>query len=439
MRLSGWGNYPRAECRTVEVRGAEEIAAGLAGHASAIARGNGRAYGDAALNPEATLLTRRHDRILAFDGETGRITCESGILLSDLLEILVPRGWFPPVTPGTRLVSVGGMIASDVHGKNHHVAGSFCRHVEGLELMQADGRVLTCSPTENADLFLATCGGMGLTGVIVTATFRLLPIASAWIRQETLRCANLAEVMAAFEASQGWTYSVAWIDCLAGGTARGRSLLHRGEHAWPDELDPGRGATPLILPPRPRRRVPATFPDFALTSLSVRAFNEIYYRAGRPGTQIVDYDRFFYPLDAVLDWNRIYGRRGFIQYQCVLPKAAGSAGLEALLDAIARSGLGSFLAVLKLFGPGDAGLLSFPMEGYTLALDFPIRTHTLALADRLDAIVAEQGGRIYLAKDARMPPAMLRQGYPQLDRFLTIRRASGAERFSSLLSRRLEL
>lgn len=440
MTLAGWGNFPRVACRTLSARGGDDLARCIAAEPSLIARGNGRAYGDAALNLRATLLTRRHDRILSFDPATGRITCESGVLLSDLLDTFVPRGWFPPVTPGTRLVTIGGMIAADVHGKNHHGAGAFGAHVESLDLMLGDGRTITCSPTENADLFAATCGGMGLTGVISTATFRLMQIETGWVRQKTVRCANLAEVMDHFEASADWTYSVAWIDCLSSGAREGRSLLYLGEHAGHADLGHDERRTLLCLPPRPVRRVPVTFPDMALNRFSVRAFNEAYYRRATPGLALVDWDTFFYPLDAVLDWNRIYGRGGFMQYQCVLPREASAEGLHLVLSRMAQAGLGSFLAVLKLFGPHAGGLMSFPMEGYTLAMDFPVRPATFGFLTELDAIVADHGGRLYLAKDARMGAAMLRQGYPGLEKFQDIRRASGASGlFNSLLSERLAL
>ena len=438
--LSGWGRYPRAACRVLAPDTRAEAAEVLAAEPSLIPRGQGRSYGDAALNPAATLRTGRMDRIRAFDPGTGRVTAEAGMTLADLLQVFVPRGWFPPVTPGTRFVSIGGMVAADVHGKNHHRDGSFGDHVESLELLTADGRVLVCSETENAALFRATRGGMGLTGVILSATFRLRRIETAWIRQETLRCRDLAEAMALFEESAGWTYTVAWIDCLAGRAARGRSILYRGEHAGAGELPAGLAADPL----RPRRkrvlRVPFDLPSFTLNGLSVRAFNALYYGAARPGTGFVDYETFFYPLDAVLEWNRIYGTPGFVQYQCVLPKAESAKGLDRLLGAIAASGQGSFLAVLKLFGAGSGGPLSFPMEGYTLALDFRASPGTFSLLRALDRIVAEHGGRLYLAKDACMGAGMLRRGYPGLDGFRALRaRHDPDRRFRSLLSDRLDL
>ena len=435
--LSGWGRFPRLDCRVIAPDSPDAARAAIAAAPSLIAFGNGRAYGDAALNPEATLAMRGCAGVDAFDPATGQITCQAGTLLADLIAGFVPRGWFPPVTPGTGFVTLGGMIAADVHGKNHHGAGSFGAHVAWLDLALADGRVLRCSAAENAEIFAATCGGMGLTGVILRAAFRMIPIETRLIRRETLRAPGLHAVMDLFEASQDWTYSVAWIDCLSGGAALGRSVLSRGEHASAGEAP---------APPRPPRargwRMPADLPGFALNRWSVRAFNALYYRAGRPGTAFVDLEPFFYPLDAILEWNRIYGRSGLFQYQCVLPLAASRAGLATLLRRIAASGAGSFLSVLKRFGhaPGPCpGLLSFPMEGYTLALDFRVTADTLRLAGELDAIVADHGGRLYLAKDARMGPEMLRF-YPGLARFRAARQAVDPQgRFASAQSRRLGL
>ncbi|HUE19442.1 MAG TPA: FAD-binding oxidoreductase [Stellaceae bacterium] len=439
MMLSGWGRYPRAECRVIEPDGAAETLAAISGNDSLIARGNGRSYGDSSLNPEATVSTRRENRFIAFDPATGVLTCEAGAMLSDILATFVPRGWFPPVTPGTKFVTVGGMIAADVHGKNHHKAGAFGDHVEWLDLALADGQVLRCSAAENAELFAATRGGMGLTGIILAVCFRMTPIETASIRQETLRAGDLAETMDLFEQSRDWTYTVAWIDCLAKGGGLGRSLLYRGEHARLAELPAEHREAPLALKPPRSKRVPLDFPAASLNRWSVGVFNELYYRRSKPGTVLVDLETFFYPLDAILEWNRIYGRSGLLQYQCVLPKAESAAGLRALLSRIAATGAGSFLSVLKLLGP-QAGVLSFPLEGYTLALDFRAGAATLALLAELDAIVAAHGGRIYLAKDARMDAAMMRKTYPRLAEFESLRRRVDPQgKFASLQSRRLAL
>lgn len=438
--LSGWGRYPVRDCTLWQPVTAEALHATLAPLPSSIARGNGRSYGDASLNPDATIDMRRLDRLIAFDDASGALVCEAGVLLSDIIDAFVPRGWFVPVTPGTRRVTVGGMIASDVHGKNHHGAGSFCDHLLWLELDPGDGRVLRCSHQENADLFAATCGGMGLTGMIVRAAFRMVAIETAWMRQRTVRARDLDEAMALFEQSHAWTYSVAWIDCLARGRDLGRSAILLAEHASLGELDASRRAAPLARPPRKSRAVPIDLPGFALSGFNVAAFNRLYYAMQRPGEALVALDPYFYPLDAMADWNRIYGRRGFVQYQCVLPLAESERGLARLLETIAAAGSGSFLAVLKRLGPQSFGMLSFPMPGYTLALDFPATPDNLALLDRLDAITADHGGRIYLTKDARLSPAMLARGYPRLQEFRDLRAHYGLDRrFSSLLSQRLRL
>jgi decaprenylphospho-beta-D-ribofuranose 2-oxidase len=304
--------------------------------------------------------------------------------------------------------------------------------------MLADGRVVRCSTHENPDLFEATCGGMGLTELILTVTFSMIPVESAWIRQETIRTHSLDEMMQAFEDSRGWTYTVAWIDCHAKGDALGRGLLFRGEHATPGET---REVTPYptAIPARRQVSVPIDLPMTVLNRMTVGLFNELYWQRGRPGTKLVPFDVFFYPLDSVLNWNRIYGRRGFVQYQCVLPKNESSAGLRRLLDVAERAGSGSFLAVLKLLGPQD-GMLAFPFEGYTMALDFPISKRLTPLLNEMDQIVVEHGGRLYLAKDSRSRPDQIRRGYRRLNEFAKVRDGfDSTHRFSSLLSERLAL
>lgn len=440
-KVSNWGNYPVVDA---EMRGydtSESARELVASWPSLIARGLGRSYGDASLSPRIA-STLRHNKLLAFDEETGDLRCQGGVSLEEILEVFVPRGWFPPVTPGTRYVTVGGAIAADVHGKNHHCRGSFRRHVSALEVLVADGRIVACGPNREQDLFDATCGGMGLTGIILSATFRLQRIETAYIRQEVLPARDLDHIMQRFEESRDWTYSVAWIDCLARGDKLGRSLLIRGEHALPQDLDTApRGAAPLQPPPGRRAAVPIPLPGMTLNRFSVGAFNALYYRwhGLGGGHRIVPYGPFFYPLDAIGHWNRIYGRHGFIQYQCVLPLAFSREGLAAILERIGKRGWGSFLAVLKLFGPQE-GLMSFPLEGYTLALDFPLRDGLLPFLDELDELVEAAGGRLYLAKDARMKSPLLASGYPHRDRFLEIVRIWNPDgRFRSMLSDRLDL
>lgn len=438
--LAGWGRFPVRECTVWQPTTAQALHGTLTLLRNSIARGNGRSYGDASMNVDATIDMRRLDRLISFDEATGTLECEAGVLLSDLVAILVPRGWFPPVTPGTRMVTIGGMIASDVHGKNHHVAGSFCDHVDWFDLDLGDGRVLRCSPSENTDLFAATCGGMGLTGIVVRASFRMLKIETAFMRQRSIRVPDLEQALAVFEQSHGSTYSVAWIDCMATGKSLGRSAILLGEHATLDDLDPARRAAPLARPNRKPKTIPIDFPNFALSGFNVRMFNHLYYAMQRPGDAVVDLDPYFYPLDAIFEWNRIYGRQGFLQYQSVLPLAESEKGMRRLLEAISAAGAGSFLAVLKRMGLQSLGMLSFPIEGYTLALDFPATPDNFALLERLDAITADHGGRVYLTKDARVSPERFAAGYPRLNEFCTLRRQYGLDkRFSSLLSQRLGL
>ncbi|MCF7848073.1 MAG: FAD-binding oxidoreductase [Kiritimatiellales bacterium] len=439
-KMSDWGNYPVIDAEVFGFETPEELKTRLGSLDKVIAYGNGRSYGDASLQ-ENMLLTRRFNKLLSFDETTGELCCQAGVMLSEILEVFVPRGWFLPVTPGTKLITVGGAIAADVHGKNHHKEGAFGQHIISMDVMRNDGSIVTCSPLENADFFNLTVGGMGLAGVILHATFRLHPIETAYIREETIRAANLAEIMDCFEASDDWTYSVAWIDCLAKGDAMGRSIMMRGEHARAAELvQHFRKGAPLNLKPGLKLGVPVTFPNFALNKLTMNAFNFAYYNKCRPGThtRVCDYNSFFYPLDAIANWNRIYGTRGFTQYQFVIPKAAGREGMGTILSRITESGLGSFLAVLKLFGEQQS-FMSFPMAGYTLALDFPISLKALELFKELDAMVADFGGRLYLAKDSRMDAEMFSKTYPNADEFkqaITMLN-EGAPKFESLQSKRI--
>ncbi len=433
--LSGWGRMPVLHCR-VETPRDESEAAALVAEGPLIARGAGRAYGDAALNPARTLSTARLNRMLAFDPETGLLTAEAGVVLGDVVTSFLPRGWFPPVTPGTRFVTLGGMIAADVHGKNHHVAGGFGAHVEWLDLLTAEG-VTRCSRGENAELFAATVGGMGLTGVILRAAFRLIPVETGWIRQRTVVAPDLDAAMAAFEAAEDATYSVAWIDCLASGRELGRSLVMVGEHAGAGEL----GDRPAMPPRRKRLRAPLDAPGWALNRWSVKGFNAAYWAAGQRGgdEKLVDWEGYFYPLDAIEGWNRIYGRRGFVQFQCVLPPETAREGLREILGLTSSEGLGAFLAVLKKFGRHE-GALSFPREGYTLALDFPGSPPALKLARRLHGVAIRHGGRFYLAKDALLTRAELDASDPRATSFRDFRARSGADRaFRSALSERLGL
>ena len=440
MMLSGWGRFPHYDCRVASPRSEAELRC-LVAEGRLIARGNGRAYGDAALNIGQTVDMRRFNHMLAFDPATGQLVVEAGVLLEDVIAAFLPRGWFPSVTPGTKFVTIGGMIAADVHGKNHHKHGAFGSFVDWVDVMVASGKVKRASRTENPDLFFWTIGGMGLTGIILRAAIRLQPVETGWIKQTLIPAPNLGAAMQTFAEHQHVTYSVAWIDCLSSGDALGRSLVMLGEHAERRDLPLKDSVKPFLTPKKRQLTVPMDAPSFALNRLSVRAFNEVYYRNGlrHAGDSLVDWDTYFYPLDAILRWNRIYGRRGLMQYQCVLPLAASEAGLRSLLSSIAAAGQGSFLAVLKRFGPQESRI-SFPMEGYTLALDFPVNRHALALLNDLDRITLAHGGRFYLAKDARMTPDTARRSDPRLAEFSAMRRASKAgEHFTSLQSERLKI
>ncbi|HEY0275636.1 MAG TPA: FAD-binding oxidoreductase [Paenirhodobacter sp.] len=426
MKLSGWGAYPRIETELSAPRNEADLAAELA-RGDAVARGNGRAYGDAAIGRKRTLSTRNFAHMLDFDAEQGHLTAESGVLLSDVISAFLPRGWFPLVTPGTKYVTLGGMVASDVHGKNHHKDGSFQESVVWFDLMTPDGQVQRCSRSENSDLFFWTFGAMGLTGVVLRVCMRLLPVETGWIRQKSIVAANLSQAIRVFEENLDATYSVAWIDCVAQGAALGRSIVMLGEHARMDQIPPDDRHRPLQLPERPRLSVPLTPPAFCLNQYTLRAFNALYFRMGarkaakNGGIGLAHWDSYFYPLDSILGWNRIYGRRGFLQYQCVIPLDRAEAGMARLMEATAAAGAGSFLAVLKRFG-AQQSRISFPMEGYTLALDFPASARNLALIARLEAIAIAHGGRFYLAKDAHLTAAAFRASDPRAEDFAQVHR-----------------
>lgn len=434
MKISGWGRYPEVDAELYSPLTIDRLRSRLRELPAkgVTPRGLGRSYGDSSIGG-SMLLVRWLNHFLSFEEESGLLHCEAGVSLSDILDVFVPKGWFLPVTPGTRFVTVGGAIASDVHGKNHHVAGCFSEHVVFLDIVLGDGRLLRCSPHEHPDLFRATCGGMGLTGMIVSAAIRLQPIASAWIEQTICKAANLQEALDLFGAHSDVSYSVAWIDCIAGGRQLGRSLLMMGEHANEGGLEMKNGKLAAV---------PFDMPSSLLNPYSIRVFNTLYYHRIREKHVHgrVHYEPFFYPLDSIGEWNRMYGNNGFTQYQFAVPKEAGTAAMEMILKAIVASGKGSFLAVLKAFGKGNDNPLSFPMEGYTLALDFKIEQNLFPLLERLDAMVLDCGGRLYLTKDARMSGDMLMRSYPELGQFKAIRETYGGKgAFSSHQSIRLGL
>lgn len=401
QKVTNWGNYPVVEKEMKSEDSLENIRKFVLANNEVIARGNGRCYGDASLG-EHIFSTKRLNKFISFDRLNGIIECEAGVLLSEILEVSVPQGYFLYVTPGTKYVTVGGAIASDVHGKNHHAEGCFSEFVLEFSLLNETGEVIICSPDSNSDKFYATIGGMGLTGIIISAKIKLKNIETAYIRQESIKAENLDEIFRLFEESEDWTYNVAWIDCLQKGNNVGRSILMRGEHALKAELPAKLQNNPLRLKNRIKPTVPFYFPGVILNALTVKIFNLLYYfkQQKKQVNSFVDYESFFYPLDVVNDWNKIYGKGGFIQYQMVIPKEKGKEGMRKILEAISKSGNGSFLAVLKLFGKNNPKAYnSFPMEGYTLALDFKVNSRLPKLVQDLDAIVEEYDGRIYLTKD----------------------------------------
>lgn len=430
MSLMSWGMYPKIINTVFKFDQVSTLKEIINNQNDLIPYGNGRSYGDSALSPNIINI-RPKDYFIGFDEETGVLHIQAGVLLSEILELYVPKGWFLKITPGTKLITIGGAIASDVHGKNHHVEGCFSECLEEFNIMLADGKIVTCSKEATPELFKVTCGGMGLTGIILDAKISLKKINSQYIDQTTIKTKNLKETFDAFEKYKDTPYSVAWIDCLAKGDKIGKCLLMVG-----DFKDDGK----LNYKNKKQLSIPFNFPSFALNNWTVRAFNWLYYGKSKAGVseQTVDIDTFFYPLDAIGHWNRIYGKSGFTQYQFILPKETSYEGLEEILTAISKSGKGSFLAVLKLYGKANENWLSFPIEGYSLALDFKIENGLFELLDQLDEIVVKYEGRIYLTKDVRVTKEIFEKGYPQIENFRKFRKENKMDtKFQSLQSKRV--
>lgn len=434
LELAGWGNTARVKMPAARPERQAELDATLQAPGGLIARGSGRAYGDAAvLTGGRTVLTQRLDRIVSFDATSGEVVCEPGVTFADLAEAFLPRGFMAPASPGTAYCTIGGAVAADVHGKNHDRHGSFGDHVKWFDLLTADGKTRRVSPFDDPDLFAATIGGMGLTGILRRVAFAMLPGAGFHVRVKERRVRDLEGFLAAFaEARHSATFSVAWIDAMGRGFDFARGILETAEFV-------DGGSRPK---PKGKRNVPFNFPGFALNPLSVKLFNEWWYsRIPRDGCERTrPFVEFLYPLDSIGGWNRIYGKRGFYQFQCVLPDAEAPKGLQRLLEEISSARAASFLAVLKTLGGPGKGMLSFPMSGFTLALDFPRRSGTLELLGRLERITLGHGGRVYLAKDQALSPEGFRAMYPRLPELeATLARVDPGGRFASDLSHRLRI
>lgn len=438
--LSGWGNIPEAKCKVVYPVNAKQIQ-----HQnlipSAIPRGLGRSYADQATNRDGYVLNmERMNHFLSFDQENGVLVCQAGTSLEDIIEHLGPRGWFPLITPGTKFVTIGGAIANDIHGKAHHVDGSFIACVNWFTIVLADGRMVIASREENSDLFFANFGGLGLLGTILTVSINLRKISTTYFKQKAVVAKNLEEMLAAIDsADKAFTSSVAWIDSLAKGKRIGRGVLTMGNLATLDELPDSLKSYPLRIGKRPKLNIPVFLPGFVLNTITVKILNSIIHWKQKSGNGFFHYDSFFYPLDAIMNWNRGYGKRGFIQYQFVIPIADGHRNITAILKAIANSGCIPFLNVLKKFGKGQ-GLLSFPKEGYTFAIDFPITKNLGAFTKKLDQMVLEAGGRIYLGKDAFLDEQSFKAMYPEYKEWLAIKKKyDPTNKYASDLSRRIGL
>jgi FAD/FMN-containing dehydrogenase len=417
--FESWGRYPTYDAKVVPLHWQSDFPALVAGmHNGALPVGMGRSYGDVCLLKDGNLLlTTGMDRLISFDPETGLLTAEAGVTLAQILDFAVPRGFFLPVSPGTKYVTLGGAIANDIHGKNHHVAGTFGRHITQLELVRSDDTRRLCSPAQNADLYAATIGGLGLTGLITWATLRLKPIVSRMIDYEGIQFHGIDEFLDLTSQSKDIEYTVSWVDCTSTGRNFARGVFMQGDHSpRRDDLKPS---------PKPRLVFPFDAPGFALNPLSVSLFNTAYFhkQIHKRVVSLQDYEPFFYPLDKVLRWNRMYGKRGLLQFQYVIPWEHAKEGTIAILHEVAKSGLASFLAVLKVFGDVPSpGMMSFPKPGITLALDFPIKPDkSFPLFARLADMTLEFGGRLYPAKDAAMTASQFQSFYPQWEQFARYR------------------
>lgn len=441
--IAGWGNYPMTECLVGKPRHISETMK-LKNEPELIARGLGRSYADQAVNSSGVVVDFRNiNRIISFDEKKGIVECEAGLSIADMISIFSPRGWFPLITPGTKYVTIGGAIANDVHGKAHHIDGSFIDSVISISILTGRGVVLTADRKNNADLFEATFGGLGLTGIILSAKLKLRKISTTYFSQKSIAARNLDEMLDFMEeADRNYNYSVAWVDPLARGDRLGRGVLTAGNEAGIDDLPGEMKKTPLnVRAPSSVLNVPVFMPDFTLNALSLRVLNRVIETVQKSPKTIVGYEKFFYPLDAVQNWNRGYGKRGFIQYQFVVPADDGKRRMAELIKMIADSGCNPFLNVLKKFGNRPGGLLAFPMEGFNFAVDFPMSRNLLKFTAKLDRAVLERGGRIYAGKDGVTDGDTFHEMYPsQVKKFLKIKKKYDPDnRFRSSISKRLKL
>lgn len=431
-KVFNWGMFPKVDAVQFYADNYNEIAGIVKANDTIIARGNGRCYGDSSLQKNI-FSTLSLNSIIHFDETNGIINCQSGVLLSEILEVIVPKGYFLPVTPGTKFITIGGAVASNIHGKNHHKDGAIANYIQSFELMIETTEILHCSKQKNATLFANTIGGMGLTGIIVSVQIQLKKIETSYINQQIIKAKNLEEIITYFEIYKDTTYAVAWIDCLAKGNSLGKSILYLGEHTKPSELNKNQLQNPLIIQHKKAINIPCYFPKIVLNRLFIKAFNFLFYnkQLRSKTNNTIDYNSFFYPLDGLHNWNRMYGKKGFTQYQFVIPFKNGREGLTEILAKISASGCGAFLGVLKTFGPKEilSSPLSFPMEGYTLAVDFKVNNKVFQLLNELDEMVLKYGGRLYLTKDARMTAGTFAKSYPNGLQHPT--------KFSSLQSQRL--
>ena len=441
MKLTGWAGYPQHNAKMISPVSVSEIRKKLK-EGNLIARGNGRSYGDSAISKSNTVSMKNFNKIISFDNNNGILVAESGILLADIIKNFLPQGWFPYVTPGSKYVTLGGMVAADVHGKNHHKEGNFGKYVSWIEIIDCIGSIKKCSVNENSELFHWTIGGMGLTGVILRVAIKLRKVESPWIKQNTLFADDLNEVIDIFEKNMNATYSVAWIDCLKKNKNQGRSIVFLGEHANLSDLNIYRKKMTMNANKKKFSiSIPFYFPNWFMKQRLIKCFNFFYYwnQKLKNSKRLVDWDSFFYPLDSIKGWNKIYGKKGFLQFQCVIPIDKSREGIKYLLDEVSKSEVGSFLSVIKRFGKQE-GNFSFPMEGYTLNLDFPINEKSLELVNRLDQITINFKGRFYLAKDSRMKLETFLKSDDRIKNFLLFREKQNLSKsFNSVQSNRLGL